>query len=129
MPKGRDLVDDEMDAWDYADRYVEEEAWQERKRIAKESGEEVEPARAGAAAKQKPQPKPQAAEKPKPQPQPQPQPQPKPEVAAPTPEDDLEEPVLEAVDDWEAAMDALEAYGSKQEEIRAKETTQKGGKK
>ncbi len=123
MPKGRDLVDDEMDAWDYADRYVEEEAWQERKRIAKESGEEVEPARSGAAPKQKPQPKPQAAEKPKLQPQP------KPEVAAPTPEDDLEEPVLEAVDDWEAAMDALEAHVSKQEEIRAKETTQKGGKK
>jgi len=116
MPKGRNLVDDEIDAWDYADQYVEEQAWKEKKRIAKESGEGVDEMPVAVT-------KPKAAAPKLKAPAPPPPPPPPAEEAL------EEEPILEAVDDWEAAMDALEAHVSKQEEIRAKEATQKGGKK
>ena len=56
---------------------------------------------------------PKQAEKPKPEPKPEPAPLP---IIEPEPESEI---VLEQFDDWEAAMDALDAAVSKQEEIKA----------
>lgn len=107
MSKAKYLVDDEMDALDYADEYVYEEYKRDEKQKAKEEGRE-EKVKA-------PKPKPKAA--------------PKPVASAPKkltavvktalePTEDDFLPVLEAVDDWEAAMDNLDAFVSKQEEQR-----------
>jgi hypothetical protein len=109
MSKAKYLVDDEMDALDYADEYVYEEYKRDEKQKAKEEGRE-EKVKA-------PKPKAQAAPVPK-KPKAQAQPVAK-RPPTPTPlDDDFTAPVLEAVDDWEAAMDNLDAFVSKQEEQR-----------
>lgn len=119
--KGHYLVDDELDAWEYADEYVETENWKEKKRVAKEKGEDVED--------EKP-----AATVPKPKPAPKPKPVAKPAPAAPPPPPPEElpeflEPKLETFDDWEAAMDALDNHISAQEEKKvAAAQKAKGGR-
>lgn len=129
MPKGRgggggrgkNLVDDELDSWEYADEYAEEENWKDSRHAAKMRGEEEEPPTPTELAKPKPKPNtvvPKAMSDPPAKPQPKPAP-----AAPPTPPASFvePEPVLETVDDWEAAMDALDAYETRKEEIRVKE--------
>jgi hypothetical protein len=110
MSKSKYLVDDEMDALDYADEYVYEEYKKDEKQKAKEEGRE-EKVKA---------PKPKVAV---------PKAAPKPLASVPKkltavvkaalePVENDFFPVLEAVDDWEAAMDNLDAFVSKQEEQR-----------
>lgn len=113
MPKGKpkqkfgkqSLVDDQLDAYDYAEEDAEYQRWEETQ--VKE-GKVI----------------PKEEEKPTPQTQPKPQSEPveksKPtEKSKPEPVEEEKEPVLEQFDDWEAAMDALEAKISYDEEKKA----------
>jgi hypothetical protein len=116
--KHNNLVDDNWGATEYADEYYEDdEGWQEpSKAVAKTVAEP----------NAEPKPKPKAEPKPTPKEEPKPKAGP---IAKPPPPPPFEEeePILEAVDDWEAAMDALETHMSAQEEKKVAQ--QKGEKK
>ncbi len=101
----KNLLQDAMDAEEYAEEDAYYEA-QDEKRV-KEN---------------RPKPTPIAKQTPKPQPLPQPKPKPAPPKPAVVKEvvfDELKpfvEPILETVDDWETAMDNLEAKMAAEEE-------------
>jgi len=107
MPKarGNKLVVDELDALDYAEEDAEYQRWEEK--LVKE-GKEIPKVK-----KPAPTSKPTEAKvttkkiKAK-------EPQPKPIVQEDLPKED-EEIILEPVDDWEAAMDALDAKVAQEE--------------
>ncbi len=115
---GKGLVHEELDAVDYADYDAQEEGYSEylvKNNISQE----------------KPKPKP-ATVPPKP-PAPKPQAKPQPRVATKTVSMVEEEPefqkgfeALEVVDDWEAAMDALDKAVSAEEEKRAAQKNKQG---
>lgn len=110
--KHNNLVDDNWGATEYADEYYDDdEGWQEpNKAAAKTKVENTE---------SKAEPKP--ALKAPPKKKEESKPVAKPVAKPPTPRPFEEEPILEAVDDWEAAMDALENHMSAQEEKKAAE--------
>ena len=118
MGGGKSRVDDELDAVDYADYEAENEMYREY--LVKNNIQE-----------EKPKPKPStAAPKPlaaKPQPKPQPRLATK---VVPVVEDEPEIQkgfeTLEVVDDWEAAMDALDKAVSAEEEKRAAQKNKQG---
>jgi len=108
-PSGKNLVDDHIDAWDYAEEDAEYERWEEKQVKENKLPVSVAP---------KPQSEPVA---------------PKLEESKPQVQKKVEEPKasteklfidkeeeLEQFDDWEAAMDALDAKVSKEEEKKAK---------
>ncbi len=121
MPKGKkpsakfgkqSLVDDHIDAWDYAEEDAEYERWEEKQ--VKENKLSVtvaiKPQTEAAAPKlEEPKPQVQKAEEPKPSTQ----------EGEPFVVKEELETELEQFDDWEAAMDALEAKISKEEEKKA----------
>lgn len=119
MPKGKkpsakfgkqSMVDDELDAYDYAEEDSSYQRWEETQ--VKEN---------------KPIEQEKEKEKPKAAPQPKPKPTPEIKQAPEVKEEDDErgyvkqelEEELEQFDDWEAAMDALDAKISKEEEKKA----------
>jgi hypothetical protein len=119
MPKGpkakkfgkQSLVDDELDAYDYAEEDASYQRWEEtqvkeNKLVEQEKEKEKE--------------KPKAAPQPKPKPTPEVKqlPEVKKEDEMIFVKEELEVE-LEQFDDWEAAMDALDAKISKEEEKKA----------
>jgi hypothetical protein len=98
------LVDDELDAWEYADEHADYQQWEETQ--VKEGKEIVQ---------EKPKEESKAKES---APTPEKKPVVKEEIVEPIEEE--KEPILEQYDDWEAAMDALEAKVSYDEEKKAK---------
>ena len=106
---GGSLVDQELDAVDYADNY---ETYEEK-----------------AAAKPKPSTKPPPAPKLKEDGKPKPKPVARPGTPPPPKEEEIlpfqAPPVLETFDDWEAAMDALDKQISYEEEQKAKQRLSK----
>lgn len=119
MPKGKpkqkfgkqSLVDDHIDAWDYAEEDAQYERWEEKQVKENKLPVSVAP---------KPQSEPVAPKLEEPKPQVKKKVE---EPKASTEElfvdkEELEE--LEQFDDWEAAMDALDAKVSKEEEKKAK---------
>jgi hypothetical protein len=115
MSKHHSLVNEQLDAEDYADEYADDQSWRDHRDAAKARGEwvEKETKKKSAAA---------AAPKPKPKPAPKVVVKAEPKVETQKEETPFivdKEPILEAVDDWEAAMDALDAHVSAQEAKKA----------
>ena len=110
----KNLLLEEMDAEEYAEEDAYYEAQDENR--VKENRPKLTPV-----AKQAPKPQPLPQPKPKPAP-------PKPALERKTEFEELKpfvEPVLETVDDWEAAMDALDAHVSAIEEQKVAQRAQK----
>ena len=115
---GQGRVDEELDAVDYADYDAENEGYNE---YLVKNNITVKPKAKPATVAPKPPP-------PKPEPKPKPKPASK---VVPLVEDEVELrkgfETLEAVDDWEAAMDALDKAVSAEEEKRAVATQKNKG--
>jgi outer membrane biosynthesis protein TonB len=109
MPKGKgkQFVDDEIDAWDYAEEDAAYERWEETQVKENKPIEKT--------------PKPKAAPKQQEKPQEKSKEEPTQTEEVPPPQKEEEEPVLEQFDDWEAAMDALDAKISHEEAKKASE--------
>jgi hypothetical protein len=107
--KHNNLVDDNWGATEYADEYYDDEDWKEP---------DAKPLVAAAAdPNAQPKAEPKAVVKTSEKPKAEPKPKAAAPVRAPTPPPfEEKEPILEVVDDWEAAMDALENHMSAQEE-------------
>lgn len=112
MPKGKpkqkfgkqSLVDDQLDAYDYAEEDAEYQRWEETQ--VKEG--KVVPKEEKPTTQTQPKPQSEPEEKSKPT-----------EKSKPESFEEEKEPVLEQFDDWEAAMDALEAKICYDEEKKA----------
>jgi outer membrane biosynthesis protein TonB len=101
---GKGALSEELDAYDY----TYEEEYYPPEPSTKQEAPPSEPEKPKEVPKPKEVQKPKQAPKPKePEPEPEPEPQ------------DAKEIVLEQFDDWEQAMDALDAAISKQEEVKS----------